>query len=736
MWRALIGWVWSSGLWLACSAMAGDVSFRHDVMAVLSKAGCNAGTCHGNARGKGGFQLSLRGDDPARDYQTLTRDAQGRRTNSIDPDRSLLLLKGTMQVSHAGGQRFRRDSWEYETLRSWIAAGMPDDDLQVPRLVDLEVLPAEVFREAPQWDFSLQVWGRYADGSRRDLTRRVVYEVGDPLVEVSAEGRGRGLSAGETVVLARYLDQQRAVRITLIPQRSPLAPAAASAHPVDRHIDAKLQRLKLPASPRCDDATFVRRAFLDLIGVPPTAEEARRFVSDTAPDKRVRLIEQLLDRPEYADHWALKWADMLRLEEKTLDIKGAQVFHAWLRQAFLHDRPLDELVRDLIAGRGSTYTEPSSNFYRALRDPFTRAEAVAQLFLGARLQCAKCHNHPFDRWKQDDYYSWSNLFAGVEYKILENNRRDRNDQHEFDGEQIVYLNPTANVPDPRTGSPRPPQFLGDERPLAPEQDRLRALAEWLTHPERDRLAWMLVNRAWRHLMGRGLVEPVDDFRATNPPSHPELLQELAIELRSAGFRLKPLLRLIATSEAYQRASVPLAENADDDRNYAHGWVRRLSAEQLLDAWMLASGAQVSFRGFPPGVRAGQLPGVGALLRRSRGPLPADSALQVFGKPPRLQSCECERTEEPTLAQAFQYVSGPVIQQLVSDPSNCLTALMESPAPLAERIETLYWTCLSRPPSEEELHHTHAYLTAREGSRGAWEDVLWALLTSHEFVLRH
>jgi hypothetical protein len=716
-------------------ALAAEVSFRNDVMAALAKAGCNAGTCHGNARGKGGFQLSLRGDDPARDYQTLSREWLGRRTNVVAPDQSLLLLKATMQVGHAGGRRFHAGSWEYQTLRAWIAAGMPPDDPHTPRLVGLDVSPTELFLTAPHWEFAFQVRGRFSDGSQRDLTSRAVYETGEPLVEMSADGRGRGLSPGETVVLVRYLDQQVAVPVALIPERPLLAAAALSAHPVDRHIDAKLQRLNLPASPRCDDATFVRRVFFDLIGVPPTAEEARAFVSDAAPDKRTRLIDQLLARPEFADHWALKWADMLRLEEKTLDAKGTQVFHAWLRNAFANDRPLDELVRDLISARGSTYSEPAANFYRALRDPVTRAEAAAQLFLGVRLQCAKCHNHPFDRWTQDDYYSWGNLFARVDYKILENNRRDRNDQHEFDGEQIVFCKPDGDLKDPRTGTPRPPKFLGEQQPVANGEDRLIALAAWMTRPEHDRFAQMLVNRAWRHLMGRGLVEPVDDFRATNPPSHPELLQELAVALRSAGFRLKPLLRLIATSEAYQRSSVPNEWNADDERNYSHAWVRRLPAEQLLDAWMQATGAAVEFRGFPRGTRAGQLPGVGAMLRRAGGPTPADAALQVFGKPPRLQSCECERTEETTLAQAFQIVSGPVVDQLVTAQGNCLAALEASGLALDEQIDTLYWTCLSRPPSAEERDSTRDYLARRQASRAAWEDVLWALVTSHEFLLR-
>jgi len=718
----------------ASPTLAADVSFRNDVMAALSKAGCNQGTCHGNARGKGGFQLSLRGDDPDRDFQTLTRDWLTRRTNLVVPDDSLLLLKATMQVGHAGGRRFAIDSWEYHALRDWIAAGMPSDHDDAPRLVSLNATPEDVLLEAPQWEFAIRVRGRFSDGSERDLTSRAVYETGAPIVEVSPDGRARGTSAGETVVLVRYLDQQVAVPVAMIPNRpTPKAPSAA-ANFVDRHINAKLQRLQLAPSEACDDTAFLRRAYLDLMGVLPTPEEARRFIDDVNPDKRTQLINDLLERPEFAEHWALKWADMLRLEEKTLDAKGTEALHNWLRNAFASDMPLDELVRRLIASRGSTYDDPPANFYRALRDPFARSEAVAQLFLGARLQCAKCHNHPFDRWTQNDYYSWGNLFARVDYKILENNRRDRNDKHEFDGEQIVFMKPDGDADDPRTGSPRTPKFLGD-REVAENEDRLFALAEWLTRPDHDRFAQMLVNRTWRHLMGRGLVEPVDDFRATNPPSHPALLQELAVELRSSGFSLKHVLRLIATSDAYQRSSQPNSVNADDEINYSHALVRRLPAEQLLDGWMQACGANVEFRGYPLGTRAGQLPGVGAMLRRNGGRTDADAALLVFGKPPRLQSCECERSDETTLAQAFQIVSGPVVDQLVTSPENRISRLLEAKRSPAEILDELFWACLSRPPTDSEQRTTLEIIAQRSDQRAAWQDVLWGLITSHEFLLR-
>ncbi len=712
-----------------------EVSFRHDVMAVLSKAGCNLGTCHGNARGKGGFQLSLRGQDPDLDWQTLTRDWQSRRANLAVPADSLYLRKATMQIAHEGGRRFPIDSAEYRILHDWIAAGMPADPAKAARLQSLAVTPTEVLLESPQWSFSLEATARFTDGSTRDVSTMAVYEVGSPLVEVGPNGTVRGLTAGETVVLVRYLDQQQAVRVTLIPQRPALTNnRAPSTNSVDHFVNQKLMRLKLPASPPCDDATFVRRSTLDLIGTLPTAEEAQRFVNDASPAKREAWIDALMERPEFAEWWALKWADMLRVEEKTLDAKGAQVFHAWLRNAFAEDLPLDELVRQLIASRGSTYADPPSNFYRALRDPFARSEAVGQLFLGVRLQCAKCHNHPFDRWTQNDYYSWGNVFAQVDYKILENNRRDDNDKHEFDGEQLVIINDAGSVPDPRTDKPRPPQFLGAST-ATKDSDRLTALADWLTRPDNDRFAQMLVNRAWRQLMGRGLVEPVDDFRATNPPSHPELLQSLANELRSEGYRLKPLLKTIALSEAYQRSSTPTEENGDDEINYSHAVVRRLSAEQLADGMMQASGATVEFAGLPAGTRAGSLAGVGAMLRRKGGPQAGDQMLRVFGKPPRLQSCECERSDETTLAQAFWLLSGATVQRLIGDPRGIVAQLAKENLAPADAISQLYWRTLSRGPSDEELQAMTVYLREKSNRTTALEDILSALVTSPEFLLR-
>jgi hypothetical protein len=747
-----------SMLALTCCADAAEISFRNDVMPALSKAGCNLGTCHGNARGKGGFQISLRGQDPAADYAVLSREWLTRRINRMRPDESLLLLKPTMQVAHEGGRRFDVDSPLYRVLRDWIAAGTPDDRPNVPSLTGLIVTPHEAFlpwqpdgtSTAPagkEWTASISATAQFSDGSRRDVTSLAVYDVSTPIVDVAPNGVATGRQAGEATVLVRFLHRQVPVRLAFVVAQPQFAWTASSpANVVDRQVYAKLKKLQIAPSARCDDATFVRRVYLDLLGLPPTADEAKSCVGDVSPQKRAELIDRLLERPEFSDWWALKWADLLRVEEKTLDRKGVENFHGWLRQSFATHQPLDRMVRQIIAARGSTYEVPPANFYRALRDPFERSEAAGQLFLGARLQCAKCHNHPFDQWTQDDYYSWGSVFARVDYKILENNRRDQNDKHEFDGEQIVFMG-QGEAKDPRTGSTRPPRFLGAGE--ARRGDPLLQLADWLTSDKNDRFVRMLANRTWQQVMGRGVVDPVDDFRATNPPSNPELLDALCAELLSSdaaagrpAFDLRHLLRLILNSNTYQAGSEPNASNRDDETNFSRALVRRHSAEQLLDATSQVLNVPLKFSGYPAGTRATQLPASKLIRRREGGPTTADQFLTVFGKPPRLQSCDCERSDETTLTQTFQLVSGSLVNDMLGDPKNRLDELARSNRPIREIVTEVYWTTLNRPATEQELDQSVRYIEsakARDSSKGwrlALEDVTWGLLNSHEFLLRN
>lgn len=710
-------------------------SFTRDVMAVLARSGCSSGACHGNANGKGGFKLSLRGQDPTLDYSVLVREQFGRRVDAASPASSLLLQKATATVAHGGGRRFNGDDEEYQVLERWIAAGAPNDLGALPALVALEVSPASRVLIGPDSEVQLSAVARFADGSRRDVLDRAVFETSNRLAEVDLLGKARRLGDGETTVLIRYLDQQQPVRLAFVPAgAAPTWPALEPVNYIDEHVFAKLRALRLAPAATCSDHVFLRRAHLDLLGLLPTAAEARAFAADPSPDKRAQLVERLLERPEFAENWALKWSDLLRNEEKQLDQKGVQAFHSWIRRSLAENKPLDRFVSELLTGRGSTYGNPAANFYRAHRDPITRAEAVAQVFLGVRLQCAKCHNHPFDRWTQDDYYSWAAAFAGVKYKIVENRRRDENDGHEFDGEQVVWLDNQAQLDDPRHGRPASPKLLGAQQPPAEIDARFEELADWLTSPEHPQFAAAQANRVWFHLIGRGLVEPIDDFRATNPASHPELLAELARQFAADGFDLRQLIRTIMASQTYQRSAEPPAGQRPDEGTFATAPVRRLPAEQLADALDQALAVAPEYSGFPVGVRAGQLPGVlGARNRRGRLGKP-DNFLRLFGKPPRLLVCECERTADTTMGQALQLISGPKINDLLTEPENRIGQLLAANVAAEQIVDELYWWALSRAPHEEERSAALAQIAGGD-ARGGLEDVAWALLNSKEFLLR-
>jgi len=712
------------------------VSFSHDVMAVLSKAGCNLGTCHGNANGKGGFKLSLRGQDPDLDYLALTHGEFGRRVNTAEPAASLIFLKGSMQRAHEGGRRFSVDSWEYRTLLHWIAGGAGSDVGRKSPLAELVVTPAEAFVVEPTETAQLRAVARFKDGATRDVTATAVYETSNKLVEVSPAGTVRRIGFGESTVLVRYLDRQVPVRVAFLRHRPDFSwPATAANNYIDEHVQEKLRALRIRPSPLADDTTFLRRAAYDLCGLIPTADVARAFVADTALDKRAALVERLLDRPEFADFWALKFADLLRVEEKTLDRKGVQNLHAWIRRTIEQDRPLNRMMAELVAGRGSTYVSPAANYYRAQRDPVMRAETTAQVMLGVRLQCAKCHNHPFDAWTQTDYYRWTSLFATVDYKVFDLERRDKNDKHEFDGEQFVWFDRGREFDDPRTGRPRPPRVLGAGVDVPPGTDRLASLADWLAGDANPFFSRAQANRAWFHLFGRGLVDPIDDFRATNPASHPELLDALAADFARNDFRLKPLLRTILASRTYQLSGETDETNADDETNFSHALPRTLAAEPLLDALTQVMEAPVKFNGYPLGIRAVQVPGVRAIRPRDEPLTSADAFLEKFGKPPRLLTCECERTADVTLGQAFQLISGPLVDKLLTSEGNRIARLAASKEPTAMLLDDLFWSTLSRGPTAEESMKLSEYVETASDRRSAWEDVVWGLVNSKEFLLR-
>ena len=713
------------------------VTFETEVMSVLSKASCNAGTCHGNVNGKGGFFLSLRGQDPHFDYRQLVQAASGRRINRIEPEKSLAVAKATASVAHEGGKRFDKESPEHAILTGWIQQGLVGPDPSGPTVTSLEASPTDEVLWMPEKERQLSVTALFSDGSRRDVTRMAVYETSDPLVMVSADGVVQFDKPGVVTILVRYLDGQFPVRLacrTQAPEFEWSDPAAFNF--IDQFVFDRLKQLKLNPAELSSDSVFLRRVSLDLLGGLPTGEEACAFVADQSSDKRARLVDDLLSRPEFAEMWAQKWSDLVRNEEKTLDAIGVERLHDWMRQRFAEDVPINQFVSDLIASRGSTYENPPANFWRAHREPFVRAETTAQVFLGVRLQCAKCHNHPFDKWSQDEYYQWSSVFEGVDYEIVDNNRRDKLDSHEFVGDQIVKVTEDKNVNNARTGAPATPKFLGSDDTI--QGDRLKLLADWLTRPDNRMFAEAQTNRIWYHLMGIGLVDPVDDLRLTNPASHPELLDALTDELISSGFSLKHLVRTIVLSRTYQLASEldpsQLGEDEQyDERLFASAVVRRLTAEQLLDAQSQVLGLPAHFEGYPFGTRAVEIAGVERVRRKLSD---GDVFLRQFGKPERLLSCECERSDEATLGQALSLVGGESLNARLSHPDNRIGKLLASSNDHRAAIESLFWTALSRAPTEQEITASIDLIAQTGDARGTLEDLTWALLNAKELIFRN
>jgi hypothetical protein len=735
-------WLWLAQfliLWFASPSASAAVSFRNDVMAVLSKAGCNAGTCHGNKNGKGGFKLSLRGQDPDLDYVSLTRDLLARRINPLQPEESLLLLKPTARIAHEGGVRFSRDSLDYEIIRDWIARGMADDLRSAPRLETIEVSPTETVLIEPEDRVQLQVRARFSDGSVRDVTSLAVLAPANNLVKVMPGGlvvRESSAGSGESTVLVRYLHRQAPVRLAFVPNRPAFKWKAPPANNyIDEHVFAKLRTLRINPSELSSDEVFVRRASLDLLGILPTPEQARAFIADRSRRKRSHLIDQLLARPEFPEFWTLKWADLLRVEAHSLDQKGVQNFYHWIRRGIIENKPLDLFVRELITARGSTYTSPAANYYRPHRNPAARARAAAQVFLGARLQCAECHNHPSDSWTQDDYYDWAGLFARVRYNVLQNNREISSDEHEWNGEQVVFMAREGSFKNPRTGQNAVPRFLGATVKLSDDQDSLETLAAWLTSPTNTWFARVQVNRIWSQLLGRGLVDPPDDFRATNPASHPALLDALAADFISHGFDVRYLIGLIMNSRAYQLSSQPNDTNRDDDVNLSHALVRRLGAEQLLDCQSQVAGVPLKFAGYPVGLRAAQLPGVRPESKGKRRANHLDQFLEIFGKPPRLLTTDQERSCECNMSQAFQMLSGPAVNELLAEKDNRVSRLLAAGKSNRAIIEEVYWTALTRSPTESESRDLGALLDSATDRRAELEDVLWGLLNSRDFLFR-
>jgi hypothetical protein len=580
----------------------------------------------------------------------------------------------------------------------------------------------------------VRAWAVYANGFRKDVSGLAVFESTNPSIEVSRTGLVTSPMPGETTIVVRYLHLQGTSLLSFLPARPGFQWSEPhSRNYIDDLVFARLKRLRMNPSPECTDSEFLRRAYLDLLGMLPSPQETRHFLADVRPDKRARLVDVLLERPEFAEYWALRWSDLLHNEEKQLDRKGVQVFYEWIRKAFAQNKPLNEFARALIASRGSTYSEPAANYYRGLRDPYVRAEASAQVFLGIRMQCARCHNHPFNQWTQNDYHQFAAFFPRVQYRIVNNNRKDKLDKHEFIGEQVVYMDDSSEVKHPYTNEVMQPRFLGDRRP-GPDGDRLQRLADWIAEPDNPFFARTQANRLWSYLLGRGLVEPNDDFRQTNPPVNAPLLEALARDLKQHRFDQKYLIRLIMSSRTYQTSAQTNSTNADDESNFSHTLIRSLPAEALLDAIAGATQTSLSFESYPDVKRAGRLPSM-PVLRRNQTAQANFRFLRTFGKPERLLSCDCERSDNATLAQALQLLTGEVVNKALTQADNRLGKLMQAGKSNVEIIEELYLASLCRYPSAEERSALAAVVDRTGKRRAALEDVLWGLLNSKEFLLR-
>jgi hypothetical protein len=701
------------------------ISFRHQMVAALNVGGCNMGACHGTPSGKNGFRLSLRGYDPAADYLQLTRDVLGRRTDRLDPDASLILKKGLGRIPHEGGQRFPASSLPAQIFRAWLAEGLQDDPANLPGLTSIEVLPgSRVLNEPARWQ-QLAVLARFADGSVRDATRLTVFTSSDPAVaSVDTHGVVEFQQSGEVAILCRYLDVLQAVRLTYLEPRKGFVwhdPPANNF--VDTHVFAKLRMLSIPPSDLCSDQEFIRRASLDVCAVLPSAEEIKAFLANPAKDKRARLIDSLLQRPDYADFWTLKWSDVLRSNRKTIQAKGIHVYQQWLHKHLTVNTPFDQVVRELLTASGSTFANPPANFYRVARDPQSLAETTAQLFFGIRMQCAKCHNHPFERWTQDDYYSMAAFFARVKRKKDAEQSTGPKDP----GAEIIYSDRAGEMVQPRTGKTMPPKFMGG--PVAsvpPGHDRREVLADWLTSDNNPFFAKSVVNRVWYHLNGRGIVDPVDDFRDSNPSANDALLDALAQDFVAHHFDLKHLIRVIMNSRTYQLSTQSNEFNKDDNKYFSHATTKLLGAEQLLDAICSATDVPEKFPGLPVGTRAVQLPDgeVNHVF------------LKTFGQPGRELACECERESDSNLAQALQLINGPTINEKLRNSNNRLGKMLAKKVSDQDVLKELYLTTVSRLPADGEVQAALDHVAKNSDKRKAWEDVQWALLNSKEFLFRH
>ena len=694
------------------------VSFKNDMLAALSKAGCNAGACHGSPSGKAGFRLSLRAFDPKLDIMTLRTEFFGRRTNIMKPDDSLLLKKPLMEVAHGGGRRLKKGDAAHRVMRDWIAEGQRIDMDSAPQLLRTEILPKKRVLANGAGRQQLMVKGYFSNGTVKDLTALTVFtSSNESVATVDANGLVEKTGRGETAILARYLDKMTTSHVTFLEDVPGFAWNNPKEHNfVDTLAFKKLKQLQILPSDLCTDAEFLRRAYLDTAGRLPTVAETLAFHADKSPNKRDKLIDMLVESEDFAAHWTMKWSDILRSNSKKLNATGVHKFRQWIYDGVKQDKPIDKFARELLTASGSVFENPAANYWRASRDPNDATETTAQLFLGIRIQCAKCHNHPFERWTQDNYYGIAAAFTRIGRKKGVN-----------PVDEVVYVKPSGEIQQPRTGKTMKVHLLlqGDvEVPAG--QDRRTVFANWMTSPKNPFFPKASVNRIWGHLMGRGIVEPVDDFRDSNPPSNEELLNELAAQFVKNKFSRKWAVKTIMKSRLYQLSSRKNKFNADDEIYASHANTRLLGAEQLLDAICHVTGVPENFKGLPVGTRAVELP----------DPPTNHYFLKIFGQPQREMACGCERSNESNLSQALQMINGPVVHNKLRDGKSRIAKMMTAKKSDGEIITRLYLAGLCRKPVAEELAAAKKHIAAAKNRKEALEDVGWAILNSKEFLFQH
>ncbi|MCH9654897.1 MAG: DUF1549 and DUF1553 domain-containing protein [Planctomycetes bacterium] len=706
------------------------VSFTEDVIPALTKAGCNQGACHGGQFGQGNFKLSLLGYAPEQDFHSIVRESIERRVSRLSPMDSLLLKKAINAVPHGGGKRMDVESPEFLTLQAWIAGGAVTPTEKEARLVDIQITPHEHQYHADDTK-QLRVLANYNDGSQRDVTHRARFDsLKSGVAEVSEAGLVTIKSQGQTAIMVRY---RGLANISMVVQSfadnvdlRDFVPANF----VDQHVKSRWKKIGLKPSPVCSDEQFIRRAYLASIGTLPASERVEAFITSNDKHKRNALIDELLGLTgdpkrdiyieEWSAYWSQKWGDLLRNNRDQVGEIGMWAFANWIRASLRENKPIDQFVREILLAQGSIYQNGQANFYKVSNNPTDLAETTAEVFLGVRLQCAKCHQHPFESYSQTDYYGMAAFFTRVTTKRS-------SDFGGFGNDTVVRLKSSGYIKHPRTGKIIPPTPLG-QQPLDSVQSRdlRRPLAEWLTSPRNTLFAKNIVNRTWGYLMGVALVEPMDDMRATNPASNPELLNTLAADFVKNGYDLRKLMRSIMRSKTFQLSSTSTKENAGDSQFFSHYPTKRLPAEVLLDAIDVACGTQERFSGVPLGTRAIELP----------DPKFSSYFLDTLGRPQRIVSCECERTAEPNLAQVLQMANGELVQRKLSDKKGRIASLIEKKSTDEAAIKELYLTTLNRHPTSLDLKNCGTILASASDRRTGLEDILWALINGREFLFNH